>query len=135
LAEKSSDPFPSRRSPIPMRLSKQKHPRSSKTGPPADGDHDCAIGRLVDLVWDRWSILILNEALGGVTTFEAFRARLLIAPNILSKRLTAMVEAGLLRRRLYTWHPPRFEYVLTANGEAFGAVIEALTRWSNRDDG
>lgn len=117
-----------------MRLSRQNHAQGSKRAGPPDGDRARALEAVVDLVWDRWTILILDESLGGVTTFETYRSRLLIAPNILSKRLAAMIEAGLFQRRLYTWHPPRFEYVLTAKGETFGAVIEALIRWSNRDD-
>jgi DNA-binding HxlR family transcriptional regulator len=54
--------------------------------------------------------------------------------NDLSKRLAGMVETGLLQRCLYSPHPPRFEHVMTPKIEAFSPDIEALLRWSCRDD-
>ena len=55
-----------------------------------------------------------------------------IAPNILTRRLTALVDAGLLRRRRYNERPPRYEYILTDMGRDFRPVLIAMTAWGNR---
>ena len=88
----------------------------------------CALGR----VGEWWSILILRDALGGATRFDAFQKRLGIAPNMLSRRLNELVAAGLMERRRYSERPPRDEYVLTACGRDFQPVVHALLAWGNR---
>jgi DNA-binding HxlR family transcriptional regulator len=83
-------------------------------------------------VGEWWSILILRDAFGGRTKFEEFRDSLGIAPNMLTRRLRALVEAGLLERRRYCDKPPRDEYVLTQRGRDFQPVLIALMDWGNR---
>src|ERR687883_1781474 len=92
----------------------------------------CPIARSLDRVGEWWSILILRDAFAGLTRFEEFRDSLGIAPNMLTRRLNALVEAGLLERRRYNDHPPRDEYVLTERGRDFRPVMIALLAWGNR---
>jgi DNA-binding HxlR family transcriptional regulator len=95
-------------------------------------DMPCPIARSLDRVGEWWSILILRDALRGVTRFEDFRRNLGVAPNMLTRRLGALVEAGLLERRRYNEHPPRDEYVLTDRGRDFRPVLLSLLAWGNR---
>src|ERR1700752_254911 len=92
----------------------------------------CPIARSLERVGEGWSMLILRDALHGFTRFDQFQKSLGIAPNMLTRRLNALVEAGLLERRPYSVHPPRDEYVLTACGRDFRPVIVALLAWGNR---
>jgi len=92
----------------------------------------CPIARSVERVGDWWSILLLRDALHGLTRFDQFRESLGIAPNMLTRRLTHLVSARLLERRLYNEHPPRHEYVLTESGRDFRPVILSLLAWGNR---
>jgi len=95
-------------------------------------DVRCPIARSLERVGEWWSILILREAMLGATRFDQFHKNLAIAPNILARRLTALVEAGLLDRRLYQQHPPRHAYVLTQAGRDFHPVLVALMTWGNK---
>lgn len=95
-------------------------------------DMPCPIARSLERVGEWWSILILRDALYGMTRFEQFQKSLRIAPNMLTRRLSALVESGLLERRLYNERPPRHEYVLTERGRDFRPVIFALLAWGNR---
>src|SRR6266853_616876 len=79
----------------------------------------CPIARSLERVGEWWSILILRDALHGLRRFDQFQKSLGIAPNMLARRLNALVDAGLLERRRYSEHPPRDEYVLTARGRDF----------------
>lgn len=96
------------------------------------GNMQCPIARSLERVGEWWSILILRDAFRGSTRFDEFQKSLDIAPNILSRRLNALVEGGLLERRRYTDHPPRYEYVLTERGHDFRAVLLALLVWGNK---
>ena len=92
----------------------------------------CPIARSLERVGEWWSMLIMRDALHGYTRFDQFQRSLGIAPNMLTRRLNALVEAGLLARRRYSQHPPRDEYVPTARGEDFRPVLVALLAWGNR---
>jgi DNA-binding HxlR family transcriptional regulator len=96
------------------------------------GDMPCPIARSLERVGEWWSILILRDAFYGLTRFDEFQKSLAIAPNILTRRLNALVEAGLLRRRRYSNRPPRYEYVLTERGRDFRPVMQAMLAWGNR---
>src|SRR6202166_4146474 len=96
------------------------------------GAMPCPIARGLERVGEWWSILILRDALHGYTRFDQFQKSLGIAPNMLTRRLSALVEAELLERRRYSEHPPRDEYVLTARGRDFRPVIVALLAWGNK---
>jgi DNA-binding HxlR family transcriptional regulator len=92
----------------------------------------CPIARSLEHVGEWWSILIMRDALHGYTRFDQFQKSLGIAPNMLTRRLDALVEAGLLQRRRYSDRPPRDEYVPTTRGRDFRPVLVALLAWGNR---
>jgi DNA-binding HxlR family transcriptional regulator len=96
------------------------------------GNMQCPVARSLERVGEWWSILILRDALHGFTRFDQFQKSLGIAPNMLTRRLNALVEAQLLERRRYSEHPPRDEYVLTARGRDFRPVIVALLAFGNK---
>src|SRR3981189_1399917 len=86
----------------------------------------CPIARGLERVGEWWSMLIMRDALHGMTRFDEFEKSLGIAPNMLTRRLNALVEAGLLERRRYSEHPPRAEHLLTARGRDFRSAIVGL---------
>jgi DNA-binding HxlR family transcriptional regulator len=92
----------------------------------------CPIARSLERVGEWWSILILRDGNLGITRFDDFQSSLGIAPNMLTRRLRALTEAGLLERRRYHDKPPRYEYVLTERGRDFRPVLMALMAWGNR---
>ena len=96
------------------------------------GEMQCAVARSLDRVGEWWSILILRDAFQGLTRFSQFQESLDIAPNMLARRLNALVASGLLERRRYSAHPPRDDYVLTERGRDFRPVLWALIDWGNR---
>jgi len=96
------------------------------------GNMQCPIARSLERVGEWWSMLILRDAFYGLTRFDEFQKSLDIAPNILTRRLTALVEEGLLERRQYCDKPPRYEYHLTERGRDFRPVLLALLAWGNR---
>lgn len=92
----------------------------------------CPIARSLEHVGEWWSILIIRDALHGLTRFDQFEQSLGIAPNMLTRRLSALVKAGLLERRRYNERPPRYEYILTERGRDFQSVIIAMHAWGNK---
>src|ERR1700740_269742 len=96
------------------------------------GNMQCPIARSLERVGEWWSILILRDAFHGLTRFDEFQESLGIAPNMLARRLKALVEAGLLERRAYSARPPRYEYVPTERGREFRAVLITLLAFGNR---
>lgn len=95
-------------------------------------DAPCPIARGIERIGDPWTVLILREAFYGATRFDEFQKRLGIAPNMLTRRLNTLVQEGMLRRRQYSEHPPRSEYVLTDLGRDFRPVLLTLLAWGNR---
>jgi DNA-binding HxlR family transcriptional regulator len=96
------------------------------------GKMACPIARSLERVGEWWSILIIRDALHGFTRFDEFQKSLNIAPNMLTRRLSALVDAGLLQRRRYSERPPRYEYILTERGRDFRPVIVAMFAWGNK---
>jgi DNA-binding HxlR family transcriptional regulator len=96
------------------------------------GNMECPIARSLERVGEWWSILILRDALQGLTRFDEFQKSLQIAPNMLTRRLNALVEGGLLERHRYSEHPPRDEYLLTERGRDFRPVLIAMLAWGNK---
>ncbi len=92
----------------------------------------CPIARGLEHVGEWWSILILRDAFRGLNRFDAFSDSLGIAPNMLARRLNALVEAGLLERHRYTERPPRDEYRLTQRGRDFRPVMLAMLAFGNQ---
>ncbi|MDZ5649639.1 helix-turn-helix domain-containing protein [Nitrospirillum sp. BR 11828] len=96
------------------------------------GNPQCPIARSLERVGESWNILILREAFLGARRFDEFQRSLGIAPNMLSRRLRAMVADGLLEKRPYSTRPVRHEYLLTQAGRDFRPVLWALMDWGNR---
>ncbi|QVG65563.1 winged helix-turn-helix transcriptional regulator [Curtobacterium flaccumfaciens pv. flaccumfaciens] len=97
-------------------------------------DKYCSIDRTLGIVGDRWSFLILREALvNGLTKFAEFESALRIAPNILSSRLARMAEAGVLEKREYreAGSRPRQSYHPTDAGRELLVVLGALQQWGD----
>jgi len=91
----------------------------------------CSIARAIDKIGDHWSLLILRDLGQGLTYFDEFQKNLLIAPGVLSKRLSTLVSEGLVRKELYQDNPPRARYVLTKAGEDFLPVLAMIMVWGN----
>lgn len=92
----------------------------------------CSIARAMELLGERWTMLILREAFWGVRRFTELQRNLGIARNILSSRLQALVAAEILERRLYRAEPERYEYVLTEKGRDLYPAIVAIMRWGDK---
>jgi DNA-binding HxlR family transcriptional regulator len=95
-------------------------------------DWPCSLARSVDLLGDWWTPLVLRDAYYGVRRFEDFQRSLGIGRNILTQRLSRLVDEGMLERRPYQDRPVRHEYVLTDKGRDFFPVVAAIVRWGDR---
>lgn len=95
---------------------------------------DCPVARTLDLIGERWTLLLLRDLLlHGPRRFQDFQTSLPgVAPNTLSARLKAMEDNKLVRRVLYNERPPRLEYVLTDKGKSLGPVVKAMRDWGNK---
>jgi DNA-binding HxlR family transcriptional regulator len=98
---------------------------------------DCPVARTLDIVGERWAILILRDLfLLGPRKFQDFESSLAgISPNTLSARLKRLEEAGIINRRFYEEHPPRAEYLLTPKGRELGPVMKLLRAWGEKHTG
>ena len=92
----------------------------------------CSVARTLDIVGERWTLLVLRDAFNGKRRFEEFTASLPVARNVLSKRLATLVEHGVLERRRYQERPERFEYRLTSAGRELYPVLIGLLQWGDR---
>ena len=102
-------------------------------GRTADYSHQvCSVAATLEVVGDPWTLLILRDAFAGVRRFEQWQENLGVARNVLAARLKSLVGHGVLTRRPYSQHPPRFEYVLTPKGKDLWAVLVTLGAWGDR---
>lgn len=93
----------------------------------------CPVAKSLELVGERWTLLIVRDLLPGPRRFQDLEQSLRgIAPNMLSERLKLMEAHGLMERRFYSDHPPRAEYTLTTKGRELGLVIGALAQWGSK---
>lgn len=94
----------------------------------------CPVARALDIVGERWSLLILRDLLrkGPLRFQELERGLPGLAPNTLSARLKALEAQGVIATRLYAVHPPRHEYFLTEKGAALRPVLKSLYAWGER---
>ncbi|MGI8793304.1 MAG: winged helix-turn-helix transcriptional regulator [Acidimicrobiales bacterium] len=97
-----------------------------------DPTAECSIAGTLDVIGDRWTMLILRDAFRGVRRFEEIQRDLGIARNILTDRLQKLVDAGVLDRQPYQHRPPRYEYRLTAKGIDLSPALVALMRWGDK---
>ncbi|UBU08572.1 winged helix-turn-helix transcriptional regulator [Nonomuraea gerenzanensis] len=95
-------------------------------------DPACPVARTVDLVGDRWSLLIVRDAMDGAATFTEFHQRLGIARNILTDRLRKLVEQGILAKSADGGDGRRHSYRLTEAGQDLFTAVVALRQWGER---
>jgi len=94
-------------------------------------DHmNCSLAQTLDVIGERWTLLVLRDAFFGARRFEQFQKSLGIARNILTARLNRLVEEGILDKRPV--EAGRFEYVLTEKGLDLQPVLLAMTHWGDR---
>lgn len=96
------------------------------------GAGDCSIAGTLDVIGERWTILILRDAFRGVRRFDEIQHDLGIARNVLADRLTKLVDHGILEKRKYQDRPARYEYRLTAKGVDLSPALVALMRWGDK---
>ncbi len=106
---------------------------SQETEPaPAAGPRVCPIADALDIVGERWTLLVLRELGFDVTRFKDIQVNTGAPRETLSLRLRKLEESGLIERRRYSQHPPRDEYVLTPAGRAIQPVLGSLRQWGER---
>src|SRR5688572_33236021 len=92
----------------------------------------CSIARTLELVGERWTLLILRDAFLGVRRFDDFQRSLGIARNVLNTRLQRLVDCGLLERRMYQERPERFEYRMTEMALDLWPAVVALMEFGDK---
>ena len=91
---------------------------------------DCPIARSLDVIGDRWTLLIIRDLLRGTHKYQDLLSSLEgISTNLLAERLARLVDEGIVARTMYSEKPPRAEYHLTEQGEQLASVVDALFRW------
>lgn len=93
---------------------------------------ECSIARTLEVVGERWTLLILRDVLLGVRRFDDIQEDLGVARNVLAARLERLVDEGVLEKRRYQERPARHEYVLTEKGRDLWPVTFELLRWGDR---
>lgn len=95
-------------------------------------DLQCSVARTLDIVGERWTLLVLRDAFNGKRRFEEFANSLPIARNVLTSRLQTLVEHDILERVRYQQRPERFEYRMTSAGRELYPVMIGLLQWGDR---
>jgi DNA-binding HxlR family transcriptional regulator len=92
----------------------------------------CSIARTLEVIGDRWTLLVIRDAFLGVRRFEDFQKSLGVARNVLTDRLNRLVDEGILRRQLYQERPERYEYRLTRKGVELWPAMMTMMKWGDR---
>jgi DNA-binding HxlR family transcriptional regulator len=95
-----------------------------------DGQN-CSIARALEIVGERWSLLIIRDAFLGLSRFDEFQESLGIARNVLTDRLNRLVDEGILERARYSERPERYEYRLTEKGRELRLALAGLRQWGD----
>src|SRR5260221_14427424 len=95
-------------------------------------NRECPVAQSLEVIGGGWSLLTTRDAFRGLRRFESFQTSLGIARNMLSRRLKALVAAGILEKRPYSERPRRYEYRLTQKGRELMPVMVSLMIWGNR---
>jgi DNA-binding HxlR family transcriptional regulator len=93
---------------------------------------NCSIARALEVVGERWTLLIVRDAFLGVRRFDQFQESLGIARNVLTDRLNRLVDEGILERVRYSERPERFEYRLTQKGRDLQLALAGLRQWGDK---
>ena len=101
--------------------------------PPGAGEPFCGVAAAAELLGDAWTLLLVRDVAAGPRRFTQLQASTGISPTVLTDRLHALVERGVLTRRMYPEIPPRVEYELTEKGKQVLPILDALrdygTKW------
>ncbi|HEX4438056.1 MAG TPA: helix-turn-helix domain-containing protein [Solirubrobacteraceae bacterium] len=95
-------------------------------------NQECSIAGALEVVGERWSLLIIRDVLLGLRRFDELQSHLGIARNVLQTRLTRLTEQGVIERRPYQERPQRHEYLLTDKGLDLWPTIVSLMKWGDR---
>jgi DNA-binding HxlR family transcriptional regulator len=93
---------------------------------------NCSVARSLEVVGERWTLLIIRDAFLGLRRFEQFQENLGIARNVLTDRLNRLVDEGILERVPYSERPARYEYRLTQKGRDLNIALAGLRQWGDR---
>jgi DNA-binding HxlR family transcriptional regulator len=93
---------------------------------------DCSVARALEVVGERWTLLIIRDAFLGLRRFDQFQESLGIARNVLTDRLNRLVQEGILDRVRYNDRPERYEYRLTPKGRDLGITLAGLRQWGDK---
>jgi DNA-binding HxlR family transcriptional regulator len=93
---------------------------------------NCSIARALEVVGERWTLLIVRDAFLGLQRFDEFQESLGIARNVLADRLNRLVAEGILERARYSERPERFEYRLTPKGRELNIALAGLRQWGDK---
>ncbi|MFI6865751.1 winged helix-turn-helix transcriptional regulator [Nocardia sp. NPDC050406] len=94
-------------------------------------DMNCSIAQCLEVVGEWWTLLIVRDAIFGVTRFDEFRSRLGIARNVLTQRLEHLVAQDIMERVAYQENPVRYDYRLTPKGRSLWPVLAAMRQWGD----
>jgi DNA-binding HxlR family transcriptional regulator len=92
----------------------------------------CSIARTLEVIGDRWTMLVIRDVFNGFRRFDDIQRNLGCARNVLADRLGRLVDDGLLEKRRYQERPERFEYRLTEKGIDLWPVLVTLMKWGDR---
>src|SRR4026207_150195 len=93
---------------------------------------NCSIARTLEIVGERWTLLIIRDVSPGLRRFDQLQESLGVARNVLTDRLNRLVEEGILERVEYSERPPRYEYRLTAKGLELNIALTAFRQWGDK---
>ena len=93
---------------------------------------NCSIARALEIVGERWTLLIVRDVFLGLRKFDEIQSELGIARNVLTDRLNRLVEEGILERVRYSERPERFEYRLTEKGRDLNIALTGLRQWGDQ---
>jgi DNA-binding HxlR family transcriptional regulator len=97
-----------------------------------DGARVCAIADALELIGDRWSLLVVRELGFGVRRFTGIQRNTGAPREVLTARLRKLEQVGIVTRRPYSEHPPRYEYDLTPAGQALVPILRSLRAWGEQ---
>ena len=93
----------------------------------------CSIAQALNIIGDKWTLLIIRQLMLGYDTYSSIQERLEGIPsNLLSNRLKALEQDGLITAKLYQSHPPRYRYLLTESGRDLSDVFNSIILWGER---
>jgi len=107
--------------------------KSSRSTADSARRSSCPISCALDLLGDKWSLLVIRDLFRGMTRYNEFLAGPEGIPtNILAERLKRLEQAGLIKSKTYQQNPPRYAYTLTPKGDDLKSVLGALAKWAMR---